>query len=73
MLATPELPFYLCRDDPICAKRIRKYRSDWNQYEYHCLYPTVCTRLYRVLTVVNPCVDLYPVLDSSYEDEVFNS
>ena len=72
-LASPELPFYLCREDPIYAKRIRKYRSDWNQLEYHCLYPMVCTRLYRVLYVINPFVDLYPVFDSSSDDEQYNS
>ena len=71
--ATPEAPFYLNRQDPVCAKRIRHYRSDLNRYEYHCLYPVVCTRLYRVLTVVNPPVDLFPVFDSSSDDDHYRS
>ena len=72
-MASPELPYYLTRHDPVCAKRLRHYRSDLNQYEFHCLYPVVCTRLYRVLTVVNPPVELFPVFDSSTEDECYNS
>ena len=72
-LADPEAPFYKPRADPIYASRIRRYRSDLNRYEYSCLYPVLSTRLYRILTVVNPPVDLFPVFDSSSEDERYNS
>ena len=67
--ACPEAPFYKPRSDPIYASRIRGFRSDLNQYEHHCLYPVLSTRLYRVLSVINPPVDLYPVFDTTTDDE----
>lgn len=71
-LASPENPFYRPRSDPITASRIREYRSDLNQREYECLYPVLSTRLYRILTVVNPTVDLFPVFDSSSDDDRYD-
>ena len=72
-LGRPEAPFYKPRSDPIYASRIRGYRSDLNQYEYECLYPVLSTRLYRILTVINPPVELFPAMSSSSDDEVFGS
>ena len=70
-LADPEAPFYNPRLDPITASRIRQYRSDWNLYGFICLYPVTYSRLHRLIEIINPLVELFPVFDST-DDEFAN-
>ena len=64
-LADPEAPFYNPRLDPVTASRIRTFRPDWNLYSFLCLYPVTYSRLHRLIEIINPLVDLFPVFDYS--------
>ena len=64
-LATADSPFYSDRTDPVYARRIRTFRSDWNLYEYCALYPVFTSRMHRILNVINQPVDLFPVFSES--------
>ena len=66
-LADAEAPFYNNRVDPVTAHRVRKFRSDWNIYNFICLYPVTYSRLYRLIEVINPLVELFPVFSSDDE------
>ena len=68
-LATVESPFYSARSDPVYARRIRNYRSDWNLYDYNALYPVFTTRTHRIIDVITQPVDLYPVFSDSDDNQ----
>ena len=58
-------PFYDMRTDPYAAYRVDTHDSDLNENRICALYPVTLTRLNRILNVIVPLSDLYPVFSDS--------
>ena len=58
-------PYFNCGVCPPYARRILNARPDWNKFGIYSLYPVTLTKLERVISVVAPVIDLYPVFSDS--------
>ena len=58
-------PFYDTITDPFTAYRVDTPTSEWNSNHICALYPVTLTRLNRIINVIVPQSDLYPVFSDS--------